>query len=538
MMKFNLKLTKNRILLLIAIAGLIITGSLGPAPKDSKENKVIITPPAPPAPSAVPATDRNLPLPPAKPRDWGLNPFDRPFLFKLGGSDKMTAVERENLVSAEYRRILYESGSNVPKVEVLEDSGITVISIGGRPFVTVLPSDCPEYYGRLSEEAKRQVERHVAEQWKQLLERDLAAEALSRSPAYLAVYPHIIAMLFFLCLFLYVLADWAARRWMRSPGWALKLLIWLCWISACCFLHPFLRPMAATLGRGALRPVFFVLLIGTLMNILFHVGCSVFDHYIKSYRKGNISEARREQRIATLSQSGRFLIGTLVMICGIVWFLFAVGLPVNQVFAGAGLAGIALSLIGRDILIDYFYGFNILLGDYFSIGDWIETDRISGTVVSFNLQTTQIREIDGGLSILNNSMLRHLKNHSLEWANTDFRIGVAYGSDPDRCLAMILEEIKDLAAEWPEKLEKNTILSGVQELGESSVVLRALVRTAPLAQWEVGRELNRRVLLRFGREGVEIPFPQRKVWLEKEGEGLQALQGRLHETQKSGGGGD
>ncbi|MDQ7826939.1 MAG: mechanosensitive ion channel family protein [Candidatus Eremiobacteraeota bacterium] len=508
--KMNLKLTTNRILFVVAIAGMIVTGALNPGGGNSKDSGVTFSLPSQPAP------DPNLPLPPAKPREWGLNPFDRPFLFRLGSTDKMTALEREGIVAAQYHQILTGLGDKVPEVEVKDYSGVTGVAVGGKPLVTVLAADCPEYYGRLSDEAKKRLEHQVAEQWKHLLQMDLAGEALLRSPVYLRNYPYIVSMLFFLCLLLHVLADAAARRWMRSPAWSLKLLIWLGWLSACFFLHPFLKPMAATLGRGALRPVFLALLIGTLMNLLFQVSCLIFERYIKSYRKGHLSEARQEQRIATLTQGGRFLIGTVAVIWGTAWFLFAVGVPVHQFFAGAGLAGIALSVIGRDILIDYFYGINILLGDYFSIGDWIEAGPVSGTVVSFNLRSTQIREIDGGLSIVTNGMLNRLKNHSREWANTDFRVGVAYGSDPDRCLALILEEIEGLAEAWPEKLEKKPVLSGVQELAESAVMLRALVKTAPLAQWEVGRELNRRVLLRFGREGVEIPFPQRKIWIEKE----------------------
>lgn len=500
----NFKLTINKILIVAAVAGLLITNALSPEDKDMEVKH------STPVPSP---SQFDLPMPPAQPREWGLNPFDRPFLFKLGGTDKMTGRERENIVADQYQQILADLGSKVPEVEIKDLSGITALTIGGRPFVTVLPNDCPDYYGRLSDDLKKKLEHQVAEQWKSLLLTDLTLEAGMRAPDYLASYPYMAATLFFICLILHVAADVFARRWTHSPGWSFKLFIWLGWISACFFLHPSLKSMAATVGRGALLPVFLALLIGTLMNLLYQVGCRIIDYYVKACKR-HIGGLRQEQRLSTMSHVARFLIGTVAMVGGIVWFLFAVGVPVNQFFAGAGIAGILLGVIGRDIIIDYFYGINILLEDQFSIGDWIEAGPISGTVVSFNLRTTHIREIDGGLSVVTNGMLNRLKNHSREWANADFRIGVAYGSNPDRCMALILDEVESLAGLWPEKLEKKPVMLGVQELGESSVVLRALVRTAPLAQWEVGRELNRRVLLRFEREGVEIPFPQRKIWIQ------------------------
>jgi small-conductance mechanosensitive channel len=509
MKKMNPKLTTNKILFLVALVGLLVVYALSPDPKVPEMTISLPT---------APAHDPDLPLPPARPRERGLNPFDRPFLFKLGGTDKITALDRESLVAAEYQRILAELSNQAPEVEVREYSGFSGVSIGGKPFLTVLATDCPDYYTKLSEGGKKQLERQVAEQWKFMLQRDLAGEQVMRSPAYLAHYPYIVAMLFFLCLLLLVVEDVAARRWFNAPGWSLKLLLWMCWLAVCFFLHPTLKPIAALLGRGILRPVFLALVICILMNLLYHVGCVISEHYIKVYLKGYSRGGRRDQRIVTMTQAGRFLIAVAAAIGGLTWFLIAVGVPVEKLFTGAGFAGVAISLIGRDILLDYFFGFKILLGDYFSIGDWIEADKVEGTVVSFNLRSTQVRESDGGLSIVTNGMLNRLKNHSRDWAHADFRIGVAYGSDPDRCMALILEEIEGLARDWPDKLESTPVLNGVEELGESSVILRALVKTAPLAQWKMGRELNRRVLLRFGREGVEIPFPQRKIWIEKEKE--------------------
>jgi small conductance mechanosensitive channel len=52
---------------------------------------------------------------------------------------------------------------------------------------------------------------------------------------------------------------------------------------------------------------------------------------------------------------------------------------------------------------------------------------------------------------------------------------------------------------------------GVESLGESQVTLRLLLKTLPSKQWEVARELRRRIKYRFDREKIAVPYPHRVV---------------------------
>lgn len=52
---------------------------------------------------------------------------------------------------------------------------------------------------------------------------------------------------------------------------------------------------------------------------------------------------------------------------------------------------------------------------------------------------------------------------------------------------------------------------GVDDFGESALVVKGRIRTRPIMQWEVGREYRRRLKKAFDREGVELPYPQRTV---------------------------
>lgn len=499
------RVKRNLFLILVGFIGLVASAHLGP--------QFNTQPPA--LPAQAPAKNLNLPLPPIGPRESGINPLDRPFLFQLNSSDKMSGLDRERALQAQYHDILASLHGDMPKVEITDISGMTVLTIDGQPFATVLPADAPDYYQRLTPARQHDLEHEIAQHWKHLLEMDLAEETYHRSPQYLAMFPYFAAQLFFLALIGHALADAFSRRVLRSPGWSLKLFVWLLFLSLGASQHPVFKPLATALARSGLLPIFSFLMVFTACSLFHRVSIIVLDRYVAAYilSKNLADDEAFAKRMHTLVQGGRFLLATITFIIGTIWFLSTVGIDVGKLFAGAGIAGIALGVVGKDVLIDYFYGANILLDNHFNIGDFIETPVATGTVESFNLRTTRVREQDGGLSIVTNGRFTVIKNHSREFAQTDFRVGVAYSTDVNRALGLMQDEVEKLAQERPNVVTATPLLVGVQELGDSSVTLRILVRTAALSQWAVKRELNRRVLLRFQAEGIEIPFPQQDVWL-------------------------
>ena len=427
----------------------------------------------------------------------------------------MTGEERERILADQYAKIVHDlDGGDPPQVTVDQVSGMTIVRIGQESFATVLPTDAPSYYERLPDERKKKLELMIAQNWKRLLDVDLAKEAQSRSSEALAAFPFLVTLLFFLALVFHALADMFSRRFFQSPGWSLKSFVWLSFLSVATYLHPVLKPFASTIIEGGLLPVFYFLLIFTVCGIAYRVGCRILEGYAKAYIQGRGTTSKHlEQRTQTMVAGGRFLVATVVFVLGFAWMMGALGVDVGKVFAGAGFAGVAIGVVGKDILVDYFYGVNILADDQFTIGDFIETPVSTGTVEAFNLRTTRIRETDGGLTFVSNGQFTLIKNHSRDFANADFKIAVPYGSDTDRCIELICEEIKKYAEDHPEQLQPDPIFTGVNELGDSAIVLRALVRTTALEQWAVGRELNRRVLHRFKTEGVDVPYPQRKIWM-------------------------
>jgi small conductance mechanosensitive channel len=100
------------------------------------------------------------------------------------------------------------------------------------------------------------------------------------------------------------------------------------------------------------------------------------------------------------------------------------------------------------------------------------------------------------------------------WSRAVFDIGVAYKESVDQVIQVLTELGKELrrdVAFSPLILDDPEML-GVDSLGDSAVVIKFFIKTRPLRQWTVKREMLRRVKNRFDELGIEIPFPHRTIY--------------------------
>jgi small conductance mechanosensitive channel len=108
-----------------------------------------------------------------------------------------------------------------------------------------------------------------------------------------------------------------------------------------------------------------------------------------------------------------------------------------------------------------------------------------------------------------------VSNMSHGFSQAFLNVGVSYNENVDRVMEVLMEVAGELRYDkdfGPLLLDDPEML-GVDRFGESEVVISFYVKTAPLKQWKVRRELMRRIKKKFDEEGIEIPFPHRTlVW--------------------------
>jgi len=105
-----------------------------------------------------------------------------------------------------------------------------------------------------------------------------------------------------------------------------------------------------------------------------------------------------------------------------------------------------------------------------------------------------------------------------------FDIGVSYFEDVDEVMAVLRqidEELRDDPAFAGDILEPLEIL-GLERFDDSAVIIRARITTKPGRQWQVGRELNRRLKMAFDRHGISIPFPHLTMFVGQDKAGKSA----------------
>lgn len=227
-----------------------------------------------------------------------------------------------------------------------------------------------------------------------------------------------------------------------------------------------------------------------------------------------VNLARATMRTETIGGVLRSLATFTVWAIAVLMILGEVGVSLGPLIAGAGIVGVALGFGAQQLVQDFLSGIFMLLEDQYGIGDYIDTGEAEGTVEGISLRTTRLRDVYGIVWHVPNGEIRRVGNHSQEYARALLDIGIAYGSDIDRAAAIMKREVDRMAADeaWSEKILEEGEIWGVQDLGDSAVLIRMVVKVAPLTQWPVMRELRRRIKYAFDREDVEIPFPQRAVW--------------------------
>ncbi|HEY0774807.1 MAG TPA: mechanosensitive ion channel family protein [Nocardioidaceae bacterium] len=254
------------------------------------------------------------------------------------------------------------------------------------------------------------------------------------------------------------------------------------------------------------------------------------------------SSARREQRAKTMGSLLKSIVTAVVFAMVTIMALSEIGVNVAPLIASAGIIGVALGFGAQSLVQDFLSGIFMILEDQYGVGDVIDAGEASGTVEAVSLRVTRLRDVNGTVWYVRNGEILRIGNMSQNWARTVLDIRVGYSEDLHRVQDLLKEIAHDV---WEDEDFKGKVIEepevwGVQSLDPESIVVRVALKTAPLEQWEVAREMRTRIKARFDYEGIEIPLPQRVVWHREAPKRVQPTQSEepTHDTAASNGSGD
>lgn len=234
-----------------------------------------------------------------------------------------------------------------------------------------------------------------------------------------------------------------------------------------------------------------------------------------------------QKRTETLGSIVRHVLNIAILIVTAMIVLGELGIQIGPLLAAAGIVGLAVGFGAQSLVKDVITGFFILLEDQIRVGDVVEIGQKGGLVEKISLRTTVLRDMAGNVHYVPNGKIDIVTNMTKDYSRYVFEIGVAYREDVDQVIELIKEvdaDLRDDPAFRDDILEPMEIL-GLDQFGNSAVVIKTRTKTAPIKQWGVAREFNRRLKKKFDENDIEIPFPHTTLYM---GQGKKGQAPPLH----------
>jgi small conductance mechanosensitive channel len=207
--------------------------------------------------------------------------------------------------------------------------------------------------------------------------------------------------------------------------------------------------------------------------------------------------------------------GGMLLVLAII-VLTKLGVPSASLLTVLGAGSLAIGLALKDSLTNISSGILLIFLRPFRIGNTVEAGSVFGTVEQINLFTTQIKTANNQVCYVPNKNIMNgrIDNYSeRKTRRVDLSIGISYGSDLSRAKVIL----QNLFEGEKRILKDPKPFIGVKDLADSAVVLcvRPWVKTPDY--WPVLCELQEKIKLKFDEEGIEIPFPQMDINVQKQG---------------------
>jgi small conductance mechanosensitive channel len=209
------------------------------------------------------------------------------------------------------------------------------------------------------------------------------------------------------------------------------------------------------------------------------------------------------------------MIGILLKVMLLISVIGMMGVQMTAFVAILGAVGLAAGMALSGTLQNFAGGVIILIFKPFKSGDYIEAQGHSGTVNEIQIFNTILKTPDNKTVIIPNSGLSSgsVINYSTEpRRRVDFLFGIGYGDNVDKAKSILMKLIK---ADERILTDPEPFIA-VSELGDSSVNLVVRVWAEAADYWGIYFDFNELVYKTFDKEGINIPFPQMDLHIDKQ----------------------
>ena len=231
--------------------------------------------------------------------------------------------------------------------------------------------------------------------------------------------------------------------------------------------------------------------------------------FVKRLRTRADNHVGNFHRAAQLRTMASILRATSWGVLGFIAFLQILNLfdiPYQPLLASAGILGVGIGLGAQSLFKDMLNGIFILVEDQYNVGEVVTLSGLKGTVEDLSLRRTTLRDFDGTLYTIPNSQIAIVSNLSRDFSLATLQVAVDASANPDKVIALLASlatqvrndiTFKDIAIADP-------VILGVDKIEGRAVTYPIQIRVRANQRDGVLRELRRRIILAFEREGIPL----------------------------------
>ena len=290
-------------------------------------------------------------------------------------------------------------------------------------------------------------------------------------------------------------------------GWGLALA-WFLTIVWALSLFPQTTQFSHSLQR---RTVWLVVIIAGAF-VLVRIAELTISQFARMYaerakvRESSEERARLLLRIPTLARALAGFATMIIVFVAVLGGMGALGVTNNTVLTFGGIAALGITFAAQNLLRDLLNGAFVLIEDQYVVGDYVIVDEWSGVVEHMSLRVVQLRDSSGSLITIPHGQVTQVVNCSRNWSRVDYRVPIDARADITAAIDVVRKTLVALAAEerYGDWMLDPIELIGVDSMSATGIVLRASIKTAPLRQFELKREINARVLVGLREAGIAL----------------------------------
>ena len=263
------------------------------------------------------------------------------------------------------------------------------------------------------------------------------------------------------------------------------------------------------LGRGARITLIFV-----AGYFVIRIGSAAARRLETEMSRGSgLDVIERTKRGQTLARLLRKALSVVVASVAVLMIMRELEVDITPVLTGAGIAGLAVGFGAQTLVRDIISGFFLILEDQVRVGDVAVVNGQGGLVEEVNLRTIVLRDEEGAVHVFPNGEVKTLANKSKDFSFYIINVSIPTEEDPDRVMQAMRDAGESLLTDpnfQPHVLEPIEIY-GIDAWEPGQVTIKARIKTVPLKQWTVGRELRKRMTRLFGERRIAVPIPKMDV---------------------------